>query len=327
MPRCTALLLVLFPCLLLPSPARAERPQSAQDVARTFGEQGIVLFEQGNWQDALDRFQRAEDLYHAPTLVLFMARCEVKLGRWLQARDRYQQIANETLPKGASAAFAKAKADAASELAELLPRVPTFTLIIDGAYEEVVEVQLDGKVIAAETLRAGVAVNPGRHEAKISSGSAEPTIYIFQAVAGDAKRTVIRLSSAAPAEPVPPKPPEEIDPLIVGVGAGITVAAAVAGGVGVAVSNGAVSDMHAIEDDATCGSRWTRCRDAWDDANDKRVDYANFAMWSFVTAGAAVVATGLYIGVVVLDGQDDQPAATVVPSGPGVGGVSVVGRW
>src|SRR5262245_22615663 len=61
-----------------PDPA-VERAETA--VAREAGEQGLSLFNAGRWQEAYDRFDSAEAVLHAPTLVLFMAHCQKRLGR------------------------------------------------------------------------------------------------------------------------------------------------------------------------------------------------------------------------------------------------------
>ncbi|WP_438023936.1 tetratricopeptide repeat protein [Sorangium sp. So ce233] len=109
--------------LLAAAPALAAEPPpegasaDAQQLARTKAHEGLKLYGADRWQEAFDAFQEADRLYHAPTLVLYMARCQRKLGNLEGARALYEQVLEERLPEDPPPAFLEARKDAETELA------------------------------------------------------------------------------------------------------------------------------------------------------------------------------------------------------------------
>ncbi|XXX74547.1 tetratricopeptide repeat protein [Sorangium sp. So ce134] len=108
--------------LLVAAPALAAKPPDsgsaeAQQLARTKAHEGLKLYGADRWEEAFEVFKEADRLYHAPTLVLYMARCQRKLGRLEAARDLYDQLLAEPLPEDPPAAFLDARKDAETELA------------------------------------------------------------------------------------------------------------------------------------------------------------------------------------------------------------------
>lgn len=108
-------LLAAAPALGAPPPDGASA--EAQQAARTKAHEGLKLYGADRWQEAFDVFQEADRLFHAPTLVLYMARCQRKLGRLEAARDLYEQVLGEPLPEDPPTAFLEARKDAETELA------------------------------------------------------------------------------------------------------------------------------------------------------------------------------------------------------------------
>ncbi|AUX46588.1 hypothetical protein SOCE26_080940 [Sorangium cellulosum] len=108
-------LLATAPALSAEPPARAAG--DAQQLARAKGHEGLKLYGADRWQEALEAFQEADRLYHAPTLVLYMARCQRKLGKLEEARALYEQVLGEPLPDDPPPAFLEARKDAEVELA------------------------------------------------------------------------------------------------------------------------------------------------------------------------------------------------------------------
>ncbi|WP_437659104.1 tetratricopeptide repeat protein [Sorangium sp. So ce1182] len=107
--------------LLAAAPALAAEPPAgasadAQQLARTRAHEGLKLYGADRWQEAFDAFQEADRLYHAPTLVLYMARCQRKLGNLEAARALYEQVLGEALPDDPPPAFLEARRDAETEL-------------------------------------------------------------------------------------------------------------------------------------------------------------------------------------------------------------------
>ncbi|WP_437809438.1 tetratricopeptide repeat protein [Sorangium sp. So ce1078] len=108
-------LLAAAPALAAPPPDGASA--EAQQLARTRAHEGLKLYGADRWQEAFEVFKEADRLYHAPTLVLYMARCQRKLGQLEAARDLYEQVLAEPLPEDPPPAFLDARKDAETELA------------------------------------------------------------------------------------------------------------------------------------------------------------------------------------------------------------------
>jgi tetratricopeptide (TPR) repeat protein len=83
------------------------------------GHEAVSLFERGDWQGALARFQEAEALYHSPVFVLFSARCLRHMGELDQARFAYLRLVDEPLDAGVPEPWKQAQADGRAELTSL----------------------------------------------------------------------------------------------------------------------------------------------------------------------------------------------------------------
>jgi Flp pilus assembly protein TadD len=70
-------------------PAQA---QSAADkaTARQLATQGIKLYGEGKYAQALDLLQRAQTLYDAPVHLLYIARCQHRVGQLVESAETYR---------------------------------------------------------------------------------------------------------------------------------------------------------------------------------------------------------------------------------------------
>ncbi|WP_437679121.1 tetratricopeptide repeat protein [Sorangium sp. So ce131] len=146
------------------APARAADVDPATvSAARALAEEGLDLFDKGQYAAALDRFERAEALFKAPTLGLHAARCLEQLGQLVEASERYLQVSRMPLDASASDAFKAAVADAARAYEELRPRVPRLAVAVRGAPEREVQVSIDQKPVPAALVGVLRPINPGAH--------------------------------------------------------------------------------------------------------------------------------------------------------------------
>lgn len=131
-------------------------------AARILADEGLSLFNKGEYQAALGKFEQAEKLVPAPTIALQLARSLDKLGRLLDARERYEALVAEELPKTAPPVMRKAQEDAAAELEALKARIPTMSLTVEGPRGDGVELLIDGRPNDLATFE-GIdrAVDPG----------------------------------------------------------------------------------------------------------------------------------------------------------------------
>src|SRR6185436_19113937 len=114
--------------------ARYAQAQSDQERAgaRAAATEGLSAMSQQRWADAVDLFQRAESLVHAPTHLLYLARAYVKLGKLVQGREAYIKTTKENLAPTAPQPFRDAQVEAGRELAALEPRLAYITVKVQG---------------------------------------------------------------------------------------------------------------------------------------------------------------------------------------------------
>jgi len=157
--RASALSLAL---LLAALPAAAQTEEEIAG-ARSAATQGVKAFEAGDYAQAVDLFQRAESLVHAPPHLLYMARGHEKLGHLVTARELYNKVIRETLPPSAPQAFRDAQTAAAEEIRAVEPRLARLTVTVAVPPGVVPVVTMDGKEVPAALLGVARPVDPGEH--------------------------------------------------------------------------------------------------------------------------------------------------------------------
>lgn len=145
-----------------PTVPHASRPDD-REVARSHAERGFELFEQGDAEKAIQSFQMAEQRVHSPVHQLYIARAQVKLGKFVEAIQTYETILNEKLSGDAPKPFADAHIDAAKEANALKERAPAIKVVLRGQPAEKAEIRLDGVVLSASQIGRPVRANPGKH--------------------------------------------------------------------------------------------------------------------------------------------------------------------
>ncbi|HSN98183.1 MAG TPA: tetratricopeptide repeat protein [Candidatus Nanopelagicales bacterium] len=121
---CAAALLAFSPTLTRAQGAPPQASGGSRDQARALADRGFALHEQGKYAEALAAFEEAERQFHAPTVLLMIARSQVKLGRLADARATYERIVDEQLANYAPPPFFEAQAAARKELEELAAQMP-----------------------------------------------------------------------------------------------------------------------------------------------------------------------------------------------------------
>ncbi|WP_437967823.1 tetratricopeptide repeat protein [Sorangium sp. So ce260] len=150
--------------LALAIPARAADVDPATvNAARALAEEGLELYDKGEYAAALDRLGRAEELIQAPTIGLYAARCLERLGRLIEASERYRQVSRTPLDASASDVFRAAVADAEKAYDDLRPRIPKLAVGVRGAPEREVQISIDGKPMPPALVGVSRPVDPGKH--------------------------------------------------------------------------------------------------------------------------------------------------------------------
>ncbi len=193
---------------LAPRSASAQLSDADKASARALAQQGQDALDKRDFATAADRFARAGELVHAPTLALGLARAQVGLGKWIAAEETYYRLLHEPVPAGAPPAFTRAIADARKDLAALEPRVPSVTIVVKGA--PAATVTLDGAALPSAVLGVPRPVDPGKHVVRAEADGFAPGQSTFTVAErkNEAVTLTLEHGRAAPPTPTPtPTPP------------------------------------------------------------------------------------------------------------------------
>lgn len=309
-----ALFLVLASGLPLPAHAQSttETPSAVDDdtrnSARKLGEEGNRLFADGDYAGALDRYSRAEALVAVPTLGVRIARCLERLGRLVEAAEKYVQVTRTELAPGALPQHIEAVAQARAELAAVKPRIPSVIVRVqppDGP----VQVTIDDKPLPDALIGVGRSIDPGRHVIAAVRGDKRDE-KVVEIVEGRTETVTLSVGVYVPPEPKDTTSP--VVPLRVGgivalsLGGASLVAFGVTGGL-------ALSQRSDLE--ASCGAE-LRCdprfHDDADGYNQLRLA-STVSLWAGV--GLAAVGGGLLVASSLLDTPDAKVGLRLGPGG------------
>jgi hypothetical protein len=210
--------LLSFMLALVPATAAAQISDADKSTARALAQQGQDALVAKDFATAADRFSRAVELVHAPTLALGLARAHVGLGRWISAQETYNRILREGVPSGAPPAFAKAIADARQELDALEPRIPGVIISLAGATSATVTI--DGVPVSSAVLGVNRPLDPGKHTIRATKEGFVTAEVSVTAMERKAERVTLTLDRAPPpplagAEPSPrPAPTPPLQPAV-----------------------------------------------------------------------------------------------------------------
>lgn len=150
--------------LLLPA-GRAEA-QSDEDkaAARVLATQGAEALSASKYAESLDLVSRAEQMFHAPTHLLLIARSQVGLGRLVAAKETYLKLTREELGAGAPAAFKRAQQDGKDEMTALDARIASLRIAVEGGGQQKFTVKMDDQPVSPALLGVYRPVDPGKHD-------------------------------------------------------------------------------------------------------------------------------------------------------------------
>ncbi len=247
----TSPFLLLVPAVVIiaaPAAQADTADPAARSTARKLGQEALKLYDAGDYEGALDKFTTANQLVPTPTLGLYAARCLAKVGRLVEAGERYLEVSRMQLDRGAPAVMRKALIDALTERERLLPTIPTLEVRLDGPQGEGVTVLVDGQPFLPGLLGEKRPVDPGHHVASAKRADIEVT---QQADVHPSEAAVLLLKlppmPPVPLPPEPPMPPLRIASWIgIGVGSAGALVAVVAGSIAVADEDHLASSKNCV---------------------------------------------------------------------------------
>jgi hypothetical protein len=142
-------------------------------------EAGMAAYRAGDYASAKKAFDDAYGRSPLSSLGVWSARARVKLGEWVEADGRYEQLLKSPVSRG-EASEEQARSQAAKEREELRHRIPRLRIRVEGVEASDVAVAIDGVAVGEEFLlvkKAGpfphgksLEVNPGDHRITGVSG-------------------------------------------------------------------------------------------------------------------------------------------------------------
>jgi hypothetical protein len=147
--------------------ASAQSSEADRATARSLAKEGHDALLKKDYALAEDRFRRADQLVHAPSLVVDHARALVGLGRLVEAHERYALVLREGLAPNAPPAFVRAKQDAEVEIEAIKPRLAWLTINVSGPNN--IAVSLDSHDVPQAALGVRRAADPGERVVRVSA--------------------------------------------------------------------------------------------------------------------------------------------------------------
>jgi hypothetical protein len=175
----------------------AETVDSAtRAAARELGEEGMRLYDKGDCAGAVEKLARAHDLVHVPTLALYAGKCLEKMGRLVDASERYLEATRDPVEAGAPPAQRAAQADAERARKALLPRLASVELVLAPPAPDAV-VTLDGRPMPPAMLGIRRPIDPGSHSVEVQRAGAVTT-RSFSMKEAESQRIQVEAPAAGP---------------------------------------------------------------------------------------------------------------------------------
>jgi len=179
----------------------ASADPTAADVllARQLGNEGIELANKGECEPAVAKLQRAETLHHAPTLVVKIGECQLKLGKLVDALSTLDRAAREQLGPTPPKAFVAAQQRAQTLIQEIRPKLGTLRVDANGSRQGVI-FRLDGDELKEAAIGLERPIDPGSHVIEATTADGKRIRREVTVKQGAGETVVLEL----PAQPPPP---------------------------------------------------------------------------------------------------------------------------
>jgi hypothetical protein len=192
--------------LLVAQSARAQEVDDAtRAAARRLGSTGVEAYQAHDYVTASEKLEKAFHVLQAPSLGLWSARALEKLGKLVEAQERYLKVTRLGVLGGDVQVQKKAQAEAATDLAALSPRVPAVIIRVEGATSSDVTLSIDGDSVSTELIGEARPVDPGSHKVVGVHGAEREEVEVVVAES-EQKPAVLQFGVAAAALSAPPPP-------------------------------------------------------------------------------------------------------------------------
>jgi hypothetical protein len=310
-------------------PARAQDSQAENiAAARSLGIEGVQLAEAGKCDQAIEKLNRAESLYHAPTILDRLGECQVNVGQIVVGSENLNRVVREQLAANAPKAFRDAQARAQKALDAALPRIAHLTVLVEPK-EAKITVTVGGTPVPPALIGAERPTDPGMHEVVASAPG-----YITQKTSvtlAEAGRQTVTLSlpldpnapkegaATTPIAPVTP-PPVAPPPAPAASSSGSKTLAYVLIGTGVAgVAVGSITGAMALQKKGELSCPQNHCSGRQADTLDSAKSLALVSSLSF---GVGILSGAIGTVILLTSGSSHEKAANAAPKQSGGFGVT-----
>jgi hypothetical protein len=166
--------------------------------ARELFKEGDQLQRAGHFAEALDKFQRAQQVYAAPTNLLRIAECDAALGRLVASAEAYREILRMPLPAGSPPAFQAAVDQAKAELSQVEPRMPKVTVQVQPAGVQNAQMQIDGQNVSGALIGEPMPLDAGVHKIAVQASGYAVTEQEVELKERDEKTVALTLNPSPP---------------------------------------------------------------------------------------------------------------------------------
>jgi hypothetical protein len=289
MVRWFCILLVALPVRAFASPELEEVPRLERERVARLADEGLALFESGDFDAALKRFEEAEGRVPVPTLTLHRGLTLEKLGRLVEAKRAFEIASTTQLEPNAPWQHSNAQRTAQRELLRLSPLVPMVRIALRGG-EGARQVFLDGRPIGVTGDL--IPVDPGTHSIKGRDPEGAVAEAVVDVIPGSRTEVVLEFSH--------PHGDPTARTVWTALGYGLIGLSGAA--LGVAIGTGVASFALAADIETGCGA--SNCSSST--ADDEQLQVYRVVAVSSLIAGA--VSSGLGVAAVVVGGGEKSSA-------------------
>lgn len=345
----------MLSALLMSQGATAEPTAAEKETARSLLGAGQKKFDAGDYAGAAKAWQAADDIMHVPTTGIRLGKAQEKLGKLVEARDAWLEVARHPVAPDEPKAFTAARQEATTLAAAVEKRIPSVTVTVSGVPADVeLDVAVDGVSVPPAAATLPRKVNPGAHHLSVSAPGyliQEQDFTLEEAESRTLNVELARDPNAAappvvpPTEPVAPAPAPAPGPIAAppgdpqadsgGGSSTLTIVGFTLAGVGVVVG-GVTGIMSATKtSDIKAGCEGTRCPE--DSQSD--IDSAK-TLATVSNIGFGVGILGLGVGILGLVMDSSGAAQRAAPPAPraakrrftltpvvGLGSFNVLGKF
>ena len=185
--------------------------QDDSSIARAyqFATEGLQAYDENQPAEALSKFSNAYSIVKLPSLAVFMARAQVRLGHLIVASKLYAEAQELDDGLGDPEVQHHAREDAREELKALQLRIPRLFAKVSGASETSVAFKLDAIELPSSAICTGYPVDPGTHHVIAQLGTRHQEL-VTSVKEGEAKTLLVDFQPRTPSSlPLPPAGPSK----------------------------------------------------------------------------------------------------------------------